>query len=136
MDRLMRVFLGGGDMEGGNEKKVVTRRDDVIDDLFDIMGFESIDTCYNKMFDKYTLHKSDALQRYKDENMHERLSNVFKMKQVQRLRKEINTEKDLIILFRCIVKLLGYTIMSAGSKDPAKNEYVRKYWITDYSGLN
>jgi hypothetical protein len=101
----------------------------VIDNLIDIMGLSSYED-EHIIFDKYTLKDIKAVKEFKENDIHNKLSKIFKMKQVQQLRHKITNETELISLFRSVMRALNVKIKSAGSYDG--DEYITRYWI-DYN---
>jgi hypothetical protein len=123
----LRALILGNDIKS-NPAKVAMRDTEVISDLFDIMGLDE-DSCVNVIFDKNTLKEDNSVERYNEDNMHVRLSKIFKMRVVRQLRKPIDNEIKLISLFKTIAKKLDYKIESVKKLNSETKEYITKYWI-------
>lgn len=62
------------------------------------------------------LKKYEALPKYKSEDVHMIFRDLFRIHETQKLRQEINCEKELISLLRCIGKKYGYMLNSFYSR--------------------
>lgn len=88
-----------------SNKKIPLKKDDqIITELVNILGYESLDKMKGKVFEIEDLVKRETLKKWIEADMYNRFLLHLSKSKYHNLQKEIKNEKEIVSLFRAICK--------------------------------